>query len=278
LHALRSGEWRSFRDQLAEVEYDCVIDAQGLLKSAWLTRLARGPRHGLDRRSAREPLAARVYQHAHAVARGQHAVDRVRQLFAQALDYACDTASDPDYGLTARFSDAGGDGRDLVFLHGTTWESKLWPQRYWRQLLELAGAAGYRIRLVWGNAEERQRAGQLADGVPYAEVLPRLPLDGIAALLARTTGIVAVDSGLGHLAAALGRPTVSIYGATDARLTGTRGRHQYHLDSGFICAPCLRRHCNYRGPAQLTPACYIEITPQRVWQVLQDGMRQVRHD
>ena len=64
-----------------------VIDAQGLLKSAWLTRYVKAPVAGLDQNSAREPLASRFYQRRLAVARGQHAVERLRQLFAVALGY-----------------------------------------------------------------------------------------------------------------------------------------------------------------------------------------------
>ena len=82
---LRSGEWRRFKARLRETRYDLVIDAQGLLKSAWLTRYVKAPVAGLDRDSAREPLAARFYDRCYAVPREQHALERVRQLFAQAL-------------------------------------------------------------------------------------------------------------------------------------------------------------------------------------------------
>ncbi|HIQ53746.1 MAG TPA: lipopolysaccharide heptosyltransferase I, partial [Pseudomonas pachastrellae] len=80
LQAVRSGEWGNFKRRLRETQYDLVIDAQGLLKSAWLTRYARAEVVGLDKSSAREPLAARFYQRRLAVAWGQHAVERTRQL------------------------------------------------------------------------------------------------------------------------------------------------------------------------------------------------------
>ncbi|MCF6391772.1 hypothetical protein L2K20_33020, partial [Mycobacterium sp. MBM] len=78
----KSGEWRRFKQSLRGEKYDLVIDAQGLLKSAWLTRYVKAPVAGLDKDSAREPLASRFYQRRLAVARGQHAVERLRQLFA----------------------------------------------------------------------------------------------------------------------------------------------------------------------------------------------------
>ncbi|RMS39539.1 Lipopolysaccharide heptosyltransferase I, partial [Pseudomonas coronafaciens pv. garcae] len=54
---VRSGEWRRFKQRVREQRYDLVIDAQGLFKSAWLTRYVDAPVAGLDRDSAREPLA-----------------------------------------------------------------------------------------------------------------------------------------------------------------------------------------------------------------------------
>ena len=87
LHALRTGEPQALVRRLRSHQYEHVIDAQGLIKSAVMARCARGLRSGLDRDSAREPLAARAYDHGFAIARNQHAVQRVRQLFAAALDY-----------------------------------------------------------------------------------------------------------------------------------------------------------------------------------------------
>lgn len=96
---LKSGEWRRFKQRVQSTKYDLVIDAQGLLKSAWLTRYVRAPVAGFDKHSAREPIAARFYSRRLAVARGQHAVERLRQLFAVALGYDLPKALG-DYGLS----------------------------------------------------------------------------------------------------------------------------------------------------------------------------------
>ena len=82
---------------------------------------------------------------------------------------------------------------------------------------------------------------------------------------------VGVDSGLAHLAAALGVPTLVLYGSTATALTGCRGERVATLASAFHCAPCLSRDCRYRGPGRLwrdapvNPPCYAELSPQRVW-------------
>ncbi|OYW96322.1 MAG: lipopolysaccharide heptosyltransferase I, partial [Pseudomonadales bacterium 32-61-5] len=157
LQTLRTGEWRRFKARLRETRYDLVIDAQGLLKSAWLTRYVKAPVAGLDRDSAREPMASRFYDRRYTVPRDQHALERVRQLFAQALGYELPQAIG-DYGLDRAQLAAPGEEPYLLFLHGTTWPSKHWPEAYWRELAERMSAFGWAIRLPWGNAEEKARA------------------------------------------------------------------------------------------------------------------------
>lgn len=213
LQTLRTGEWRRFKARLRETHYDLVIDAQGLLKSAWLTRYVKAPVAGLDRDSIREPLASRFYDRRYAVPRERHALERVRQLFAQALGYSIPEMI-ADYGLDRSQLATPGEQPYLLFLHGTTWPSKHWPEAYWRQLAERMSEFGWAIRLPWGNAEEKARAERIAQGLPSASVLPRLNLGGVAKVVAGARACVAVDTGLGHLAAALDVPSISLYGPT----------------------------------------------------------------
>ncbi len=228
LQALRSGEWSRFKSRLRETRYDLVIDAQGLVKSAWLTRYVKATVVGLDRESVREPLASRFYDRRYAIARDQHALERVRQLFAQALGYvAPETVA--DYGLDRNQLATPGEQPYLLFLHGTTWPSKHWPERYWRELAERMSEFGWSIRLPWGNADEKARAERIADGLASVSVLPKLNLGGIAKVVAGARACVAVDTGLGHLAAALDVPSISLYGPTLPGRVGAYGRSQVHL-------------------------------------------------
>ncbi len=283
VEAWLSGEWRRLTRQLVESHYDTTIDAQGLIKSAALCRYATVPVHGLDRDSAREPLAARFYTDRHPVAKNRHAVARLRELFARSLGYPIPADDAPgDYGLNrARVLAGAGvapDGEDrVVFLHGTTWATKHWPERYWRELAQRCAEAGISVRLPWGDDSECERAKRIAEGTPLATVLPRLPLAGIAAELAAARACVAVDTGLGHLAAALDIPTISIFGSTHPGLTGAWGAQQTHLASDFPCAPCLKKQCAYtpteadRARFDLIaeqPLCFTRLSPDRVWKQL----------
>lgn len=262
---------RRFVRQLRRERYDLVLDAQGLLKSALLARLARGPAMGFDRRSASETVAARVYHHTVAVEPGQHAIDRSRALFAGALGY--EIPETMSYGLrlpdTSDHDVPPGGEPYLVFIPGTTWPSKQWPEPYWRDLTERATGAGWRVRINAGSDAERAAAGRIAEGIANVD-LPRLSIEQLAHVLRGARAAVSVDSGPGHLAAAMGTPGVSIYGATDPALMGTRGSDQVHLRADFECSPCLRRHCQFADRGQVHPDCYATVPPSQVWGTLRD--------
>lgn len=273
LQALRSGEPQAAVRQLRRRHYDHIIDAQGLIKSAVMARLAHGPRSGLNRDSAREPVAARAYDYRFAIARNQHAVQRVRQLFAAALDYPLSDES-PDYGIKQQFSQHARQPY-LVFLHGTTWPTKHWPDDYWLRLASMVAAAGLQVKIPWGNAIEQQRAQQIAAAADTIEVLPRMQLGDLAAVIAAAGAVVGVDTGLVHLAAALGTPCITLYGSTDPGLIGTLGESQLQLQVQFSCAPCQRRKCHYPDKARVFPACYATLDPDRVWSELKQMLMQV---
>lgn len=259
LKTVLGGEWRHFKAQLREQHYDLVIDAQGLLKSAWVARQVRAPICGLDQDSAREPIAARFYRQPIAVSWELHAVERVRHLFAQALDYPLPESSG-DYGLDKnQFIDIVPRGRRVLFLHGTTRADKHWPELYWQQLCRLVSAAGCRVLLPWGNDVERARAERIAACAANTEVLPQLRLNGIASVIATSTAVVAVDTGLAHLTAAFDVPAITLYGPTDPARIGTYGRNQIHL--------CARDQPAV--DAAVDPAAMAPLTPVTVWQTLQ---------
>ncbi len=274
-------ELHSFKQALQGEYYNLVIDAQGLIKSGVISRLSRGLTIGLNNRTIREPLATLFYNKVYSVPWTEHAVDRVRQLFSRALKHRYDTEH-VDYGLDAsRFEEADSaqqpaKEKTVVFLHGTTWATKHWPEYYWKHLAHIANEAGYKVLLPWGDQSEKQRADFIASDNPGAQVLDKQSLSGIANTINRSAGVISVDTGLGHLAAALAKPTVSLYGPTDSGLSGTFGQNQLHMNSNLNCAPCVKRRCSYTGPGiadefdnqpfAVTPPCFSSHRPENVWQ------------
>ncbi|MFK0343384.1 lipopolysaccharide heptosyltransferase I [Pseudomonas asiatica] len=269
---IKSGEWKAFKQRVRERKYDLVIDVQGLVKSAWLTRYVKAPVAGLDRYSAREGWASRFYDRRLSVATGQHAVERVRQLFAMALAYDLPEGIG-NYGLDLERLQLPPAAPYVVFLHGTTWATKHWPEAYWRELAERMGRRKLEVRLPWGNPAEKARAERIAQGLNNCQVLPKLNLAGVARVLAAAKACVAVDTGLGHLAAALDVPTISLFGPTNPGLTGAYGRTQIHQASDWPCAPCLQKKCTYKPSAddlrrfdlkREWPLCFTRLNPEHV--------------
>lgn len=232
LQARSSGEWPRFLAQLRERQYDRVIDAQGLMKSAWIARKARGPVAGADRRSCREPLAARFYRYRYPVPlrADTHAIDRNRNLFAQALDYPVPTCEARSGLERSRFPETGHPHPYVLLLHGTTWPTKLWPEARWIELGCWIRAQGYDPLLPWGSAEEHERARRIA-AAGGGTVMARQNLGQMASWLAHALAFVGGDTGLCHLGAALGTPGVTLYGPTPPNLAGAIGANQTHLNS-----------------------------------------------
>jgi heptosyltransferase-1 len=220
----RPQTWREiarFVQTLRGVRYDTVVDTQGLFRTALIARFARGVRHGYDSKSARESWAAKLYDVRHGVDRSLHAVARNRILTGLALGYASDGAI--DFGLDrSALAPPAAATRTAVLLHGTARAEKEWPQRQWTALAAALAASGYDVVLPWGTADERARAERIAAGTA-ARVPERHPLDAVAKMLAGAALVVGVDTGLLHLAAALGVPLVAIFIGSDPRLTGPVG-------------------------------------------------------
>ncbi len=226
-------ERHAFREAVRAREYDAVIDAQGLVKSAALvTRLAHGIKHGMDWQTAREPLASLFYQRRHTIARQQHAVERTRELFALSLGYSKPTTQG-DYAIAPHFLNNlnANPVPYAVFLHATTRDDKHWPEANWRELIALLSQTGLRIKLPWGAPHEQERAKRLAEGFDYVDVLPRMSVEEIARVLAGAQFVVSVDTGLSHLTAALDRPNITLYGPTDPGLIGGYGKNQVECRS-----------------------------------------------
>jgi heptosyltransferase I len=256
LATVRSGDWARFRGDLRQTRYDLVLDAQGLVKSAFLASRADGPSAGPGWSSAREPLASLFYDRRLAVPPHgrEHAITRTRRLFAAACGYPLPANLDqpPESGLDrARFAQPDIAARYALFLHGTTWPTKRWPISHWQRLAQWFATQGIAVVLPWGSDSERADAEAIAAASPNARVLPRLGLTGVAGWIAHAHVIVGVDTGLMHLAAALGTPGLSLYGPTLPQMTGAFGVNQHWL-------------CNDDQPQTIDRARPLTVSVERV--------------
>jgi heptosyltransferase I len=220
----RASAWREMRELAARLRaqrYDAIIDTQGLFRTAVMARLARGPRHGYDARSIREPTAARLYDVRHRVERGLHAIERNRILTALALGYQRDRSL--DYGLDRARLAPPAERPYAILLHATARAAKEWPEESWIELGRLLSGRGIELHLPWGSPAERDRSSRIARALGDARVPEHGPLDAMARLIVGASFVIGVDTGLLHLAAAFAVPLVGVFVASEPGLTGPMG-------------------------------------------------------
>jgi heptosyltransferase-1 len=225
------------RRSLGGRKYDAVLDTQGLIKSGLIACCASGKCYGYAAEVAREPLASWFYDQTFVIPPNVHAVERNRWLSAAAFDYPVDLPL--DYGIAAPDSVFPWlpDGSYAILLTATSRDEKLWDEERWVVVARHLRELGLVSVLPWGSLREERRAERIAAGAGGAVVAPALPLSDLAALIGRAGLTVGVDTGLVHLAAALGVPTIAIHVATDSARTGVLGTRNFRNLGGPGCAP-----------------------------------------
>jgi heptosyltransferase I len=220
----RPATWRQMKDFVVELRarsYDEIVDTQGLVRTAVMAKLARGRRHGYDARSVREPPASRFYDVRHQVDHRLHAIERNRLLTALALGHRLDGIL--DFGLDRAGLAGPATAPYGILLHGTARHAKEWPEQSWVEAGRMLSGRGVELLLPWGTGVERDRSVRIAAALGNARVPDRGPLDAAARLIAGASFVIGVDTGLLHLAAALGVPLVGIFIGSEPGLTGPRG-------------------------------------------------------
>ena len=235
--------FRAFVERLRRVQYDWVIDCQGLIKSAVISRLARAShRAGLSWASSRDAVASLAYDRKAVVPKSLHVVSRNRAVAAAALGYA--VAEPARFGLQPPAVPTAWRSSQrayAVLIPGASRDEKLWPEAHWLAVAKRLVGQGLQVCWLWGSAPERERVLRLAracgsvqdasaqnvavatDALANSLVPPFLSVAQAAALIADAQVVVGLDTGFTHLAGALGRPTVGIFcdfDATQCAVTG----------------------------------------------------------
>ncbi|MFW8566550.1 lipopolysaccharide heptosyltransferase I [Orrella sp. 11846] len=210
--------------QIRANRYDLVLDMQALLKSIGLVRAASGVHHGLDWRSAREPLCTLFYDVRHRVEFWQPAVIRQRKLAALALGHSVTGA--PDFGLGERFIAQPTSEPYAVIMPSASRDDKLWPEQHWQVVFDVLQRQGLSLVLLAGSETEAQRAQALLGSRAQAWVQPKSSLTELAQLMVSARVMIGLDSGLTHLSAALGVDTIGLYKASTPVRTPVVGSGQ----------------------------------------------------
>jgi lipopolysaccharide heptosyltransferase I len=253
-------EIRRVRRELRQLAPDLVLDMQGLIKSGFLARLAGAPVLGMDPEHMRERMNRLFVRSIRFHPEERHVVQQYRRIAAapfyteggipqHPMPYQA-----PYVAFDAGMKQAGDEQLDAwgltpgryVWLHlGGGWATKQLPQPSWEWLAGALAADGLTPVLGWGNPAEQRLAEQVKGRVGSC-ILPeqRLDMPALCGVLARAAAVVGADTGVVHLAAALGAPTVSFWGPSAAWRSAPLGPKDRHVQSNPPCGPCFKRECD----------------------------------
>jgi len=234
-----------FAAELRRKQFDLVIDLQGLFRSGLIAWQTRAPvRIGFA--NARE-LAWMFYTHRVPIdTMEQHALDRYLEVLEalgcerEPLEFVFPTSDDDHRHVDELLGDIG---PFAVLLPGTNWPTKRWPVEHFADLVKPLRER-FGLRAVVAGGPETQELARRIDGV---DLTGKTNLRQLVVLLDRAGLVVANDSGPMHIAAALGRPLVTVFGPTNPVRTGPYSRDESVLRLDIPCSPCYSRSCSHQS-------------------------------
>ena len=217
--------------QINKENYDVVVDMQNNLKSAFISYLSKHEVVGMDAKSAREYPAHFAYSNRINVDKKLHAIERQKKLLGEALGYK-DKKDNVDYGVSFNNfikPNIKLASEYIVLVQNASWVTKQWSIQNWQELIKQIEKKGIPMLIPSGNLEELERAKEISSISEMAQAIDILPLNEIAYLIKNANFSICSDTGLAHLSALVGTPSITLYGPTKTSLIGTYGKSQTHL-------------------------------------------------
>lgn len=213
--------WKELKNisTISKNNYDLVIDAQGLIKSAIVSRLIGKKVAGFNKNSIREKLATYFYDIKIDCAYHENTIDRNAKILSVPLGFSISPKQiqnkkpflffqDKNSELNSYFAD---DKKNIILVIGSTWESRNYPKE---KFLEVAEKLQQNCLVVWGNAAEQEKATWLSDNSTFIQMLPKLDLNELKAAIAKADLVIGNDTGPTHLAWGLNIPAIVLFGCT----------------------------------------------------------------
>ena len=203
----------------AKNNYDLVIDAQGLLKSAITAKILGKEIAGFSKESIREGIASYFYNNQIEIAYDANTIDRNAKVMSRPLNVEITNQmiidkepflfyTNDDERVKEYLSE---DKKNIIFVIGSTWESRNYPKE---KFVEVANHLKENVLIAWGNEEERKRALWIEANSKYTRVLPKLNLSSLKTIIAKSDLLIGNDTGPTHMAWGLNIPSITIFGPT----------------------------------------------------------------
>ncbi|MDC1318117.1 lipopolysaccharide heptosyltransferase I [Candidatus Thioglobus sp.] len=198
--------------------YDIVIDMQGLIKSAIISRLIPSKLTlGFDKSSARERLASIFYNKAFKYGYDENVIERNFELVKFALDFPF-TLEELDYKLPFLYSghkysnpSLSNIKKNIILIPGASFSSKRYPVESFAKFTNLLDA---NYLVIWGSDEEKLLADKIKNLAPHVHICEKLPIEALISLASQANLIVGPDTGPTHMGWALNIPSITLFGPT----------------------------------------------------------------
>ena len=203
----------------AKNRYDLVIDAQGLIKSSITARLLGRRVSGFSKESIREGVASYLYNQKVEIAYDKNTIDRNAKVISEPLNIEITPQMIIDKEPFLFYTDENkelesylsSEKKNIIFVIGSTWESRNYPKE---KFVEIANHLKENTLIAWGGEEEHERAKWIESKSPYAKALPKLNLNSLKAIIAKSDLLIGNDTGPTHMAWGLNVPSITIFGPT----------------------------------------------------------------
>ena len=200
-------------------KYDVVIDLQGLLKSAIVSKFINSRKIvGFDKNSIKEKLASYFYNQKVAIGYDENTIERYVKLISEALRIIItkDDIINKELFLFSKSKFLFTQTPFIVFVIGSTWESKNYPKE---KFVEIAQVLEKNCLVLWGSEQEKAKAEWMGIESDYIQVMPKLSLDDLKHVIRCASLLIGNDTGPSHMAWALNRPSIVLFGPTPIERT-----------------------------------------------------------
>jgi heptosyltransferase-1 len=258
-------EIRQFIGTLRDRPYDIAIDFHGLFKSSVVVAIS-GAKRKIGYRSMQELSGLFVHEKIYEDME-KHAVDRYLDL----TRYLGADVGKPEFLIplgeenrrrveTLLKEHKIDEERPFVAVNPVAfWKTKLWEENKFAELCDrIAGEMNTKVVFTGGGNEDVVERIQYMMNFYSANLVGKTSLRDLAYLYGLASMVVTTDSGPMHIAAAVGTPTVALFGPTDPLRTGPYGEGHRVIRKGLHCSPCFKKECN-------TVRCMKEITVDEVF-------------
>jgi heptosyltransferase-1 len=195
-------------------EYDLVIDFQGLIKTAIITKLLRSKKAiGFDWGSIREKFASFAYNQKVNIGYDQNTILRYKKLASESLNIEIteDEIIKKEVYLYSNSELSISKSTYIVFVIGSTWKSRNYPRE---KFVQLANTIKKKCVVIWGNEEEKENATWMSQESKYIELSPKLDLNDLKFLISKSSLLIGNDTGPSHMSWALNIPSIILFGPT----------------------------------------------------------------